>query len=69
MEVETEIKYLELLFQDGSLYQNELKCEISEKISDILTTVTAFGSVSIETLQPAIVYKSNKKKQAQIVTA
>ncbi|XP_063434053.1 E3 ubiquitin/ISG15 ligase TRIM25-like [Mytilus trossulus] len=68
-EVETEIKYLELLFQDGSLYQNELKCDISEKISDILTTISAFGSVSIETSQPAIVYKSNKKKQAQIVSA
>ncbi|XP_052102336.1 uncharacterized protein LOC127735932 [Mytilus californianus] len=69
MEVETENKYLEPLFQDGSLYQNELKCDISEKISDILTTITVFGSVSIETSQPAIIYKSKKKIQAQILSA
>lgn len=68
-EVEKENKYLESLFQNGSLHQNKIKCDISENISDILTTITAFGSVSVETSQSLIVYKTEMEKQAQIVSA
>ncbi|CAC5387285.1 unnamed protein product [Mytilus coruscus] len=67
-EAETEKKYLELLFEDRSLHKNELKCSISEKISDILTTITAFGSVSIETSQSSIVLKTDKEKHAQTLS-
>ncbi|CAG2204792.1 unnamed protein product [Mytilus edulis] len=67
-EVDTENKYLQSLFQDDSLHQNELKFSISEKISDILTTVTAFGSVSLGTSKSCTVYKTDKEKQAQILS-
>ncbi|XP_071169812.1 uncharacterized protein [Mytilus edulis] len=68
-EVEREKKYLESLFKDGSLGKNKIKCDISEKISGILTTITAFGSVSIEISQPSIILKTDKENQAQILSA
>lgn len=68
-EVEIENKYLESLFQNGSVHQTEIKCDISKNISDILTTITAFGSVSVGTSQSSIVYKTKMEKQAQILSA
>ncbi|VDI52517.1 Hypothetical predicted protein [Mytilus galloprovincialis] len=68
-EVEREKTYLESLFKDGSLNTNKIKCDISEKISDILTTITTFGSVSKETSPPSIVFKTDKENQAQILSA
>jgi hypothetical protein len=38
------------------------------KIKDILSTITTFGSVSIETSPPSVVIKITKAKQAQIVS-
>jgi hypothetical protein len=37
------------------------------KIQDILSTITTFGSVSIETSPPSVVIKTTKDKQTQIV--
>ncbi|XP_063431470.1 uncharacterized protein LOC134714161 [Mytilus trossulus] len=68
-EVGREKTYLESLFKDGSLSKNKIKCDISEKISDILSTITTFGSVSIDISQPLIVFKKDKENQAQILSA
>ncbi|CAG2204791.1 unnamed protein product [Mytilus edulis] len=70
--LESEIQREEIVFQslidDDSFHQTNLKSSISEKILDLLTTVKAFGSVSIETSKPSIVLKTDKEKQAQILS-
>jgi hypothetical protein len=37
-------------------------------MQDILSTITTFGSVSIETSPPSVVIKTTKDNQAQIVS-
>jgi hypothetical protein len=54
------------LSEDGCLQQLSLKCNIDKQIKDIMSTMTSFGSVSIETSPPSVVIKTMKAKQAQI---
>ena len=56
------------LSEDGYLQQLSLKCRIDEKIKDIMSTITSFGSVSIEASPPSVVIRSMKAKQAQIMS-
>jgi hypothetical protein len=56
------------LSEDGCLQQLNLKCSIDEKIKDIMSAMTSFGSVSIETNPPSVVIKTMKAKQAQIMS-
>jgi hypothetical protein len=56
------------LSEDGCLQQLSLKCRIDKKIKDIMSTMTSFGSVSIETSPPSVVIKTMKSKQAQIMS-
>jgi hypothetical protein len=48
-EVKKEEEYLMALSEDGCLQQLNLRYNINTKIKDILSTITTFGSVSIET--------------------
>ena len=66
-EVKKEEEYLMALSEDGCLQQLNLRYNINTKIKDILSTITTFGSVSIETSPPSVVIKSTKAKQAQIM--
>ncbi|XP_071170157.1 uncharacterized protein [Mytilus edulis] len=68
LEVQREEMFFQSLIDDDSFHQPNLKSSISEKILDLLTTVKAFGSVSIETSKPSIVLKTDKEKQAQILS-
>jgi DNA-binding beta-propeller fold protein YncE len=56
------------LSEDGCLQQLNLRYNINTKIKDILSTITTFGSVSIETSPPLVVIKTMKAKQAQIMS-
>ena len=56
------------LSEDGCLQQLNLKYKINTKIQNILSTITRFGFVSIETSPPSVVIKTTKDKQAQIMT-
>jgi hypothetical protein len=56
------------LSEDGCLQQLNLRYNINTKINDILSTITTFGSVSIETSLPSVVIKTMKAKQAQIMS-
>jgi outer membrane protein assembly factor BamB len=67
-EVKKEEKYIMALSEDGCLQQLSLKCSIDNKIKDIMSTMTSFGSVSIETSPPSVVIKTMKSKQAQIIS-
>ena len=68
-EVKKEERYIMALSEDGCLQQLNLKCSIDEKIKDIMSTMTSFGSVSMETSPPSVVIKTMKAKQAQIMSA
>ena len=65
-EVKKEEEYLMALSKDGCLQQLNLGYNINTKIQDILSTITTFGSVSIETSPPSVVIKSRKAKQASV---
>ncbi|CAC5395174.1 unnamed protein product [Mytilus coruscus] len=70
--VETEIKkheiFMQSLFEDGSLHKIDLNCKIKNNLSDVLSTVTSFGSISVESSSPLVVLQTEKDKQAQIRT-
>ena len=53
---------------DNLLKQLNLKCSMDKTIMDIMSTMTSFGSVSIETSPPSVVMKTMKAKQAQIMS-
>ena len=63
-----EDEYLMALSEDGCLQQYNLIYTINTKITDILSTITTFGSVSIETSPPTVVIKTITAKQAQIMS-
>ena len=67
-EVKKEEEYLMALSEDGCLQQLNLRYNINTKIKDILSTITTFGSVSIETSPPSVVIKAIQDKQAQIMS-
>jgi DNA-binding beta-propeller fold protein YncE len=67
-EVKKEEEYLMALSEDGCLQQLNLSYNINTKIKDILSTITTFGSVSIETSPPSVAIKAMKAKQAQIMS-
>jgi DNA-binding beta-propeller fold protein YncE len=67
-EVKKEEKYIMTLSEDGCLQQLNLKCNIDEKIKGIMSKMTSFGSVSVETSPPSVVIKTMKSKQAQIMS-
>jgi DNA-binding beta-propeller fold protein YncE len=66
-EVKMEEENLMALSEDECLQQLNLRY-INTKIKDILSTITTFGSVSIETSPPSVVIKTTKDKQAQIMS-
>jgi DNA-binding beta-propeller fold protein YncE len=63
-----EEKYIMALSEDGCLQQLNLKYSMDKKIKDIMSTMTSFGSISIETSSPSVVIKTMKSKQAQIMS-
>ena len=63
-----EEEYLMALSDDGCLQQLNLRYNINTKIQDILSTITTFGSVSIETSRSSVVIKTMKDKQEQIMS-
>jgi hypothetical protein len=67
-EVKKEERYIMALSEDGCIQQLSLKCSIDKQIKDIMSTMTSFGSVSIETNPPSVVIKTMKAKQAQIMS-
>jgi DNA-binding beta-propeller fold protein YncE len=68
-EVKKEEKYILAISEDGCLQQISLKCSIDEKIKDIMSAMTLFGSVSMENSPPPVIIKTMKTKQAQIMSA
>jgi hypothetical protein len=48
VEVEKQEKFMESLSENGSLKQLNIKCSIDNKILDLVSTITTFGSVAIE---------------------
>ncbi|VDI46797.1 Hypothetical predicted protein [Mytilus galloprovincialis] len=70
--IETEIKKHEILmqslFEDGSSQKINLNYNIEDKLSDVLSTVTSFGSISVESSSPLVVLQTENDKQAQIIT-
>ncbi|XP_052101422.1 uncharacterized protein LOC127735315 [Mytilus californianus] len=67
--IETEIKkheiFMHSLFEDGSLQKIDLNCKIGDNLSDVLSTVTSFGSISVASSSPLVVLQTEKDKQAQ----
>ena len=67
IEVEVE-KQEKSLSEDGSLKQLNIKCSIDNNILDLVSTITTFGSVAIETGSQTAVLKTEKSKHAQIIS-
>ena len=68
-EVQKEEEYLmALLSDDGYRQQLNLRYTINTKIKDILSIVTTFGSVYIETSPPSVVIRTMKTEQAQLMS-
>jgi hypothetical protein len=68
-EVKKEEECLNTLAEDEHLQQLSLRYNINTKIKDILSTITTFGSVSIERSPPGVVMQKMKDKQAQLMSA
>jgi DNA-binding beta-propeller fold protein YncE len=68
VEVEKQEKFVESLSEDGSLKQLNIKCSIDNNILDLVSTITTFGSVAIETGSQTTVLKTEKSKQAHIMS-
>jgi hypothetical protein len=60
VEVEKQEKFVESLAEDGSLKQLNIKCSIDNKILDLVSTITTFGYVAIETGSQTAVLKTEK---------
>ncbi|CAG2249035.1 unnamed protein product [Mytilus edulis] len=68
-DVSDELKCIQNLSEDDGFSQLGLKCQIDDKITDILSKITAFGSITIEKSQSPIVIGVGLEMQAQIFTA
>ena len=67
-EAKQEEEYLmALLSDDGYLQQLNLRYTINTKIKDILSNITTFGSVYIETSPPSVVIGTMQAEQAQLM--
>jgi DNA-binding beta-propeller fold protein YncE len=66
--VEKQERFVESLSEDGILKQLNIKCSIDNNILDLVSTITTFGSVAIETGSQTAVLKTEKSKQAQIMS-
>jgi hypothetical protein len=64
----TAIMSLCKLSDDGYIQQLNLRYTINTKIKDILSTITTFGSVYIETSPPSVAIRTMKAEQAQIMS-
>ncbi|XP_052087115.1 uncharacterized protein LOC127724235 [Mytilus californianus] len=67
--IETEIQkheiFMQSLYDDGSLRKLDINCKIEDKITDVLSTATLLGAISIESSSPLVVMKREKETQAQ----
>ncbi|XP_052089979.1 uncharacterized protein LOC127726602 [Mytilus californianus] len=68
-DVTKEVNYVRNISEDDGFSQLGLKCQIDDKITDILSKIIAFGSIVIEKSQSSIVIGVGQEKQAQIFTA
>ncbi|CAC5407163.1 unnamed protein product [Mytilus coruscus] len=68
-DVTEELKYVQNISEDDGFSQLGLKCQVDDKITDILSEITAFGSITIEKSQSSIDFGVGHAKQAQIFTA
>ncbi|XP_063435925.1 uncharacterized protein LOC134716844 [Mytilus trossulus] len=55
--------FMKSLFENGSLKKIDINCKIQD-LSDILSTVTSFGSVTVESGSPLVVVQTEMDKQA-----
>ncbi|CAC5380245.1 unnamed protein product [Mytilus coruscus] len=65
-DINKELNNIQNISEDEGFSQLRLKCNIDDKIKDILSEVTAFGSITIEKSQSSIVIGFEQEKQAQI---
>jgi hypothetical protein len=67
-EAQKEEEYLMALLSDDGCIKLNLRYTIDTKIKDILSTITTFGSVYIETSPPSVAIRTMKAEQAQIMS-
>ncbi|XP_071137239.1 uncharacterized protein [Mytilus edulis] len=68
-DVAEELKYVKNISKDDGFSQLGLKCQIDDRIIDILSNITVFGSIKIEKSKSQIVIGVGHEKQAQSFTA
>ncbi|VDI41316.1 Hypothetical predicted protein [Mytilus galloprovincialis] len=68
-DVTDELKCIQNLLEDDGFSQLGMKCQIDDKVTDILSKITAFGTITIENSQSPIVIGVGHEMQAQIFTA
>ncbi|VDI64031.1 Hypothetical predicted protein [Mytilus galloprovincialis] len=68
-DVAEELKYVKNISKDDGFSQLGLKCQIDDKIIDILSNITGIGSIKIEKSKSPIVIGVGHEKQAHFFTA
>lgn len=68
--IETEIQshelFMQSLFDDERIQKIGINCKFEHNVSNILSFVTSFGLISVESSSPLVTMQTGKDKQAQI---
>ncbi|CAC5415693.1 unnamed protein product [Mytilus coruscus] len=67
--IQSEETYVQSLLEDERLKQLSLKCTRNEGIENLLQSIMSYGSILMESSTPSVELKSEKIKQAQIMSA
>ncbi|CAG2251728.1 unnamed protein product [Mytilus edulis] len=64
-EIQTHEKFMQSLFEDASMQKIDINCKINDTISNLLSSVTTIGLVSVQSNPPLVVMQAGKEKQVQ----
>ncbi|CAC5380244.1 unnamed protein product [Mytilus coruscus] len=67
-DVTKELNYAQNISEEDGFSHFSLKFQINDKITDVLSKLTSFGSVTIESRPSSIILRVDQEKQAQIFT-
>ncbi|VDH95074.1 Hypothetical predicted protein [Mytilus galloprovincialis] len=64
-EIQTHEKFMQSLFEDASMQKIDINCKINDTISNLLSSVTTIGLVSVQSNPPLVVMHTGKETQVQ----
>ncbi|XP_063435924.1 E3 ubiquitin/ISG15 ligase TRIM25-like [Mytilus trossulus] len=67
-EIKTHEKFMQSLFEDASMKKIDINCKINDTISNVLSSDTTIGFVSVQSNPPLVVMQTGKEKQVQTMS-